>query len=99
MPLSASCWGYSLIIYIYNLNYTVVYGPYWTHMKEAWTRREHPNLYFLFYEDMKEDPSAGIEHLSTFLGCSLTQKQIDDVCNVLIYLALSLIRHCDLGVL
>ncbi|MCL4146615.1 UNVERIFIED_CONTAM: hypothetical protein GTU68_033934, partial [Idotea baltica] len=58
---------------------SVVYSPFWTHAKEAWDKRDHPNLHFVFYEDMKADPKGEIMKLKKFLGTNLTDKQIDDV--------------------
>ena len=29
------------------------WSPYWKHLKEAWENRDHPNLLFLFYEDLQ----------------------------------------------
>lgn len=31
----------------------VFYSPFFPHALEAWARRSHPNMLFLFYEDMK----------------------------------------------
>ena len=28
--------------------------PYWSHINEGWELRNHPNVLFLFYEDMKQ---------------------------------------------
>lgn len=33
--------------------YTAYFSPYFPHVLDAWLKREHPNLLFLFYEDMK----------------------------------------------
>ena len=32
----------------------VFYAPYFKHIMESWALRDHPNLLFLFYEDMKK---------------------------------------------
>lgn len=32
---------------------SVFYTPIWTHLLQAWNKRHHPNLLFLFYEDLK----------------------------------------------
>lgn len=31
----------------------VFYSPFFAHALEAWAQRRHPNMLFLFYEDMK----------------------------------------------
>ena len=45
------------LIYIYfffiNLN-AVVYSPLFPHILDAWSKRHHPNMHFMFYEDMKK---------------------------------------------
>ncbi|CAG2069305.1 unnamed protein product, partial [Timema podura] len=28
--------------------------PYWTHLTEAWDKRNHPNMMFLFYEELSK---------------------------------------------
>lgn len=33
---------------------TVFYAPYFPHVLDAWSKRTHPNLLFLFYEDRKK---------------------------------------------
>lgn len=38
---------------ILNL-YLVMYSPYFPHIIDAWNKRHHPNLKFVFYEDMKK---------------------------------------------
>ncbi|MCL4145461.1 UNVERIFIED_CONTAM: hypothetical protein GTU68_024105 [Idotea baltica] len=61
------------------VNDKLLYGPFWTHAKEAWDKRDHRNLHFMFYEDMIENPKGEIMKLQKFLGTNLTDKQIDDV--------------------
>lgn len=34
--------------------FKVVFGPYFAHVLDAWSKRHHPNLLFLFYEDLKK---------------------------------------------
>ena len=58
---------------------SVLQAPYWGHLGEAWERRHHPNLLFLYYEDMKEDTMRELRHLNTFLGTALTEQQLAQV--------------------
>lgn len=60
----------------------MVYGPYWQHVKEAWTKREASNLHFVFYEDLKADPASELKRLSVFLGCNLAKDQMEKVSRV-----------------
>lgn len=54
-------------------------APYWPHLAEGWARRHHPNVLFLFYEDMKEDILRELGRLNTFLGTALTESQLQAV--------------------
>ena len=31
----------------------IVYGSYWEHLKSGWSRRGHPNMKFIWFEDLK----------------------------------------------
>lgn len=59
----------------------ITQNPYWEHVREGWAQRDHPNVLFLFYEDMKEDSMRELSRLNTFLGTSLTQEQLQTVAN------------------
>ncbi|XP_042240703.1 uncharacterized protein LOC121878510 [Homarus americanus] len=63
----------------YVVDDDVVYGPYWLHVKEAWEKRQHPNLHFLFYEDLRADAMAELKKLNDFLGTKLNQEQLENV--------------------
>ena len=52
-----------------------LFGSYWQHLLGGWTRRNHPNLKFLWYEDMKVDQMGVIEDLSSFLHHPLSPQQ------------------------
>ncbi|XP_069997628.1 sulfotransferase 1A3 [Penaeus vannamei] len=54
-------------------------APYWSHLAEGWARRHHPNVLFLFYEDMKEDFLRELGRLNSFLGTGLTESQLQTV--------------------
>ncbi|XP_037781178.1 sulfotransferase family cytosolic 1B member 1-like [Penaeus monodon] len=56
-------------------------APYWPHLAEGWARRNHPNVLFLFYEDMKEDILRELGRLNTFLGTALTESQLQTVAH------------------
>ena len=49
--------------------------PFFPHLEEAWEQRHHPNLLFIFYEDMKRDLGSVIDQVSQFLDCSLTKEK------------------------
>lgn len=58
---------------------TVLYNPFWPHVKMAWKNKDHPNMHFLFYEDLKTDVMKELRTLNEFLGTRLTQQQLDNV--------------------
>ena len=37
----------------FGVFHAVMYSPYFPHLLEAWNLRHHPNLLFIFYEDLK----------------------------------------------
>ncbi|KAK4325109.1 hypothetical protein Pmani_004264 [Petrolisthes manimaculis] len=57
----------------------LLYGPYWLHVKEAWEKRNHPNLHFVFYEDLKADIMGELKKLDTFLGTNVNPHQIEKI--------------------
>ncbi|KAB7503635.1 Sulfotransferase 1 family member D1 [Armadillidium nasatum] len=61
------------------VNDTLVHGPFWTHLKEAWNKRSHPNIHFCFFEDMKANPKEEILRIQRFLNVDLTESQINGI--------------------
>ncbi|XP_068222473.1 sulfotransferase 1B1-like [Palaemon carinicauda] len=59
----------------------ITQGPFWFHVSEGWAKRQHPNVLFLFYEDMKEDIMRELRRLNEFLVTSLTEDQLQTVAN------------------
>ena len=50
-----SCGFYNLISFTLETNYfSVFFCPFFPHILDAWSKRHHPNMLFLFYEDMKK---------------------------------------------
>ena len=41
-----------ILFFFINL-ISVVYSPFFPHILDAWSKRHHPNMHFMFYEDMK----------------------------------------------
>ncbi|XP_038215332.1 uncharacterized protein LOC119834885 [Zerene cesonia] len=52
------------------------YSPIFEHVKEAWNMRHHPNLLFLFYEELSKDLPAVIRRVADFLGKEMSQEQV-----------------------
>ncbi|XP_037084945.1 sulfotransferase 1C4-like [Pollicipes pollicipes] len=61
----------------------VVLTPVVPHMIEAWNLRHHPNMCFLFYEDMKRDLRGQIRRLAGFLGRQYSDAQVDRLAEYL----------------
>lgn len=57
--------------------------PYWAHVKEAYTYRNHPNVLFLFYENMIKDLPGTIKKVAEFLGKNYTEEEIDKLTDYL----------------
>lgn len=60
----------------YFVDDDLMYGPYWLHLKEALERRNHPNLHFMFFEDMKANPLEELKKLDAFLRTNLSEEQL-----------------------
>ncbi|XP_053986845.1 sulfotransferase 1E1-like [Hylaeus volcanicus] len=59
------------------------WSPYWEHLKEAWAVRDHPNLLFMFYEEMQHDFTKAAKKVAKFLGKTYTDKQIEELTEYL----------------
>ncbi|XP_050716686.1 sulfotransferase 1C4-like [Eriocheir sinensis] len=67
--------------YKYFIDGDLLFGPYDEHVKEAWERRTHPNLHFVFYEDMQVDIMKELRRLNDFLDTQLTEEQLKKVAD------------------
>lgn len=56
-----------------------IFTPYWRHVQEAWEQRDHPNMCFVSYEDLKANTMTHLTRLNDFIGTDLTQTQLDAV--------------------
>ncbi|XP_045485132.1 sulfotransferase 1E1 [Pieris rapae] len=61
-------------------NGEILLTPIFEHIKEAWEQRNHPNLFFLTYEDMTKDLPATLRQMSEFFGKKYTEDQISGLC-------------------
>ena len=55
----------------------VTFGYYFDAVKEAWARRNHPNVCLLFFEDMKKDLATNVRKVAKFLGKELTNENVE----------------------
>ena len=51
-------------------------SPFFPHVEEAWAVRDHPNMIFLFYEEMEKDLKEVICRVAGFLDTQLTEEQV-----------------------
>ena len=58
----------------------IMYGSYWDHLKSGWSRKDRPNMKFIWFEDMKRDTPGQIKGIGEFLGRSLTKEQVESLC-------------------
>ena len=59
----------------------ILYGSYWKHLKSGWSRKNHPNMKFIWFEDLKRDTPGQIKGIGEFLGQKLTKEQISTLCH------------------
>uniref|UniRef100_A0A8C4QED8 Sulfotransferase n=1 Tax=Eptatretus burgeri TaxID=7764 RepID=A0A8C4QED8_EPTBU len=57
----------------------VLWGSWFEHVKEWWSRREKADILFVFYEDMKEDLAHETDRVASFLDRKLSSEQIASV--------------------
>ncbi|CAK1547425.1 unnamed protein product [Leptosia nina] len=53
----------------------LLHMPIFPHIEEAWQKRNHPNMMFLFYEEMQKDLRKVIDRVSSFLGKTYTEEE------------------------
>ncbi|KAK4026522.1 hypothetical protein OUZ56_015517 [Daphnia magna] len=63
----------------YFMEDEVLYAPFFPHILDAWSKRNHPNMHFMFFEDMKKDLKGEISKVATFLNQSPTDEQLDKI--------------------
>lgn len=61
------------------MNSEHVYTPFWPHVKAAWDLRHHPNMHFVFFEDMKSDIMTELKKLNEFAQANLSLKQLENI--------------------
>lgn len=56
-----------------------IHSPYSEHILGAWNLRNLPNVLFITYEDLVNEPFATIKMISEFLQCSYSDEQLKDL--------------------
>ncbi|GBP28010.1 Sulfotransferase family cytosolic 1B member 1 [Eumeta japonica] len=62
------------------LNNLVHWAPFFEHLKEAWEQRDHPNMLFLFYEEMYKDLPGVVRKVAKFFEKEYSDEQIQKLC-------------------
>ncbi|KAJ2941483.1 hypothetical protein O0L34_g14530 [Tuta absoluta] len=57
------------------------FGPVWNHILGFWSHRNDPNVLFIKFEEMKRDLPGVIRKTATFLGKTLTDPQVEKLCD------------------
>ncbi|MEQ2222072.1 Sulfotransferase 6B1 [Ilyodon furcidens] len=78
----------------------VAWGSYFDHAL-AWNKKmDDPNVMVVIYEDLKQDLSAGIHQISSFIGFSLTDNQVQQIAGASTFSAMkesSVNSHGNMG--
>ena len=48
-------------------------------VKEAWVKKDHPNMHFLSFEDLKMDIKGELKKINDFIGAGLTEQLLNNV--------------------
>jgi len=56
-----------------------IFGSYWHHLKSGWERKNHKNLKFVWFEEMKADQKGIVEELIDFLKHPLSEEKIESL--------------------
>ncbi|GKA13460.1 cytosolic sulfotransferase 12 [Tanacetum coccineum] len=57
-----------------------LYGPFWDHVLAYWEEsvKNPEKVFFIKYEEMKEQPELHLRKLAEFLGCSFSSKEVKE---------------------
>ncbi|OWR53535.1 retinol dehydratase [Danaus plexippus plexippus] len=61
------------------MNGKITFGPYFASVLEAWEKRNHPNMLFLFYEELSKDLPGVIRRVANFFDRKITEEQIEEL--------------------
>ena len=54
------------------------HGGYFGMLESGWKRRNHPNIKFFWYEELKKDQKKILIEICKFINYNLSEEQIDE---------------------
>ncbi|XP_041481307.1 sulfotransferase 1C4-like isoform X2 [Lytechinus variegatus] len=61
------------------MNDEVHWGPWPQHVRQFWELRDHENVTFVLYEDLKKEPAKHIQTIASSIGRPLSEEVLDRV--------------------
>ncbi|XP_030853866.1 sulfotransferase 1C4-like [Strongylocentrotus purpuratus] len=61
------------------MNYTMNWGCWPKHVRQFWELRDHENVTFVFYEDLKKEPAKNIQKIASGIGHPLSDETLQRV--------------------
>jgi len=58
------------------------YGSYWNHLESGVEKMKHPNLKFIWFEEIKKDPLKVIKELCDFTGYKLSEEKLAELVDI-----------------
>ena len=55
------------------------YGSYFDHLKSGWKHRNHPNVKFVWYEDMQKHPFKEVSGIARFLNHPQSEDKVNEL--------------------
>jgi len=62
-----------------------LYGSYWHHILSGWELKDHKNVSFIWFEEMKKNQKGVIKNLCQFLDQPLSEVKIDELVESLMF--------------
>ena len=60
-------------------------GGYFEMLRSGWTRRDHPNMLMLWYEEMKEDQRRCVHRMMAHIGYTLPEDKVTELCEAMTF--------------
>lgn len=81
------------------LNDATPLGSVWNHYLGYWNKRHESNVLILRYEEMKKDLRGTLYKIANFLEKSLTEEDVDSLCDFLSFNKMRENQGCNLQLL